>query len=103
MTATGHLIVRTDVSFPLVECSLQIAHQFRMCRGQIMPFPRVLRHIEEIEIAPILEELPASRSDCPLLVRTSDPPKKLPLDQGRPATQGRQKIDPVEFIGGWDR
>jgi len=51
-----------------------------MVRGQIIPLARILGHIEEIEIVPILNELPATGSYCPLLPRAFDPPKELPLD-----------------------
>jgi hypothetical protein len=76
-------ILRSNVLFPLVERRVQLTDQFRMSRCQIMSLARILGHIEEIEIVPILEELPASGSYCPLLVGTLDPPKELPLDDWR--------------------
>src|SRR5688572_7683363 len=74
-----------------------------MCRGQIVPLARVGVHIEEIEVAPFLEQLPASGPYCPLLVGMPGPPKELPLSDWRPAIQAGQKVEPVELVTGRDR
>src|SRR5687768_318099 len=101
--STRHTILRRNTFFPLVECCVQLAHQVGAGRSQIMALARVLSHIEEIEIPPILAELPRSGSYCPLLVWALDPPEELPLDGPRPTTQRRQKIDSVELVSRWDR
>src|SRR5687767_10356576 len=74
-----------------------------MCRGQISSLARVRVHVEEIEVAPFLEQLPASGSYCPLLVGMLGPPKELPLNDWRPASQAWQEIEPVELVSGWER
>src|SRR5258706_8262075 len=56
-----------NVFFPRVERCAQLAYELRMLRGQIVPLARVRRHVEEVEVGPILEELPAPGPDCPLL------------------------------------
>src|SRR5687768_8892947 len=68
-----------------------------------MALARVRGDVEEIESSSILQELPGSGSYCPLCVGELDAPKELPLDHRRPATQDGQKIEPVGFIGGWNR
>src|SRR5687768_14017292 len=74
-----------------------------MCRGQIVPLARVRVHIEEIEVAPFLEQLPASGSHRPLLVGMLCSPKELSVSDWRPAIQILQKIDSVELVSGRDR
>src|ERR1700693_4959946 len=90
-----------NVFFPRVERCAQFAYELRMLRGQIVPLARVRRHVEELEGSPIMEELPAPRPDCPLLAWAFDPPEDLALDEWRVSAQRREKIDSVEFGGGW--
>src|SRR6266436_4669524 len=92
-----------NVFFPRVERCVQFAYEFRMLRGQIVPLARVRRDVEEVEVGPILEQLPATGPDCPLLAWTFDPPEDLALDDWRGLAQRRKKIDSVEFVAGWDR
>ena len=77
----AHAIPTVDIAFPRVEHGDELSYELEVVRGDVVPFSRVRRYIEEVKVHSILHELPGSRSYGSLRRRTLPSPEQPPLDE----------------------